>query len=120
MPNCAETSGFLFQHPCTEQAGGACQRCGKPVCTRHIHATPTGLMCTTCAKQETRTARQQGRRAVWDDNPYLYDVYYYSGYGYYGRGSWGYHLFDHDFTEADGGSVRSESDSDWEHDMGGS
>ena len=121
MSQCLETSGFLFSHPCNQAATGACQKCGKHVCARHTHPTPSGFMCTSCAKKEVQRTRQQRQAwSGWDDDPYLYDTYYYSGYGYYGRGSWGWDLYGNDFTEADGDSFQDGTDGDWEHDMGGS
>lgn len=118
---CKEKAGFLFEHPCKQAATSACQRCAKRVCAKHLHPTPNGFMCTTCAKKEVTAAKKQGKQwSEWDDDPYLYDVYYYTGYGFYGRGYWGHDLLADDFTDADYGSTSHESDGDWEHDLGGS
>ena len=120
MSQCLEQSGFLFSHPCRQQATGACQKCSKAVCTQHTHPTPQGYMCTTCAKKEVqRSRRQQSAWQGWDDDPYLYDTYYYRGYGFYGRGYWGSEFFGDDLTEADG-DMGPETEGDWETDMGAS
>lgn len=121
MSTCQEKSGFLFSHPCTQAVTHSCQKCSKGVCAQHLHPTPNGYMCTSCAKKEVVRARQQRTQwSGWDDDPYLYDTYYYSGYGYYRHGYWGHDFFDSDFTEADGEGFGSESDGAWEHDMGAS
>lgn len=121
MSNCAEKSGFLFDHDCRNAASGACQRCAKSVCAKHLHPTHEGYMCTTCAKKAAQTARRRGHHTgAWDDDPLLYSAVYYDGYGYYGRGSWGDEFLADDFTEADGDSFTDEGDGDWEHDMGAS
>lgn len=118
MHPCGETSGFLFNHPCKQAATGACQRCAKAICATHTHPTPSGYMCTTCAKEEVKRVRAQRQQwGGWDDDPYLYDSYYYSGYGYYGRGHWGNEFTD-DLTEADGSSFE-EGEGDWDQ-AGGS
>jgi len=118
--SCGENSGFLFKHPCSQQAAGQCQTCTKAVCVHHTHPTPQGYMCTTCAKKIVKQARFQGKQwQGWDDDPYLYDTYYYTGYGYYGRGYWGHEIYAEDFTEADGDAL-GQGDADWEYDMRGS
>ena len=117
--NCAEKSGFLFDHPCKQAAGGQCQKCSKQVCTRHTHPTPNGYMCTTCAKKEVKRARRQRNNwSGWDDEPYMYGVYYYDGYGYYGRGRWGNDILGDDFSEADGDGLGHEGDGGWDDGMG--
>jgi len=81
-------------------------------------------MCTTCAKKVARTTRQgshgKGSWEGWDDDPYLYDVFYYGDYGLYNHGYWAEAGDGHDFTEADGDGLGDGAGSDWEHDMGAS
>ena len=74
-------------------------------------------VCTTCARKTTDT-----RNRTRTDDPYLDRGYYYDSYGYYGAGYWGhdYYYDDHDFTEADGMSMRDETDDAFENDMGAS
>jgi hypothetical protein len=120
MSGCTEDSGFLFSHPCRAAATAACQKCRKGVCAQHIHPTPHGYMCTTCAKKSARSAKRQGQSWGATAHPLLYDTFYYDDYGYYGRGHWGHDQLDHDFTEADGASFGDEAEGDWEHDMGAS
>lgn len=49
---CADTSGFLFSHPCDRLATGQCATCGKPICIEHTRLTATGPRCVTCLREE--------------------------------------------------------------------
>lgn len=49
---CADTSGFLFSHPCDRLATGQCATCGKPICIEHTRLTETGPRCVTCLRDE--------------------------------------------------------------------
>lgn len=121
MSGCTETSGFLFSHPCRNAPSASCQKCAKGVCAKHIHPTPNGYMCTSCAKKAATSAKRHGRQwGAWEDDPLLYGTFYYDDYGYYGRGHWGHEHLPDDFTEADGASFVEEGEGDWEHDMGAS
>lgn len=68
-----------------------------------------------------------------NNDPYLYEHSYYSGFGRYERGYWGSNYYDNrdyyfynsetgnvDFTEADNISMEMEGDEDFEVDMGAS
>lgn len=124
---CQERAGFLFAHDCPRSATQLCNRCAKPICTRHGHPAPSGeVLCTSCFKDEhserdeTESDLPQDERE--EDNPYLYSSYYYRGHGYYERGDWGHDLLHdpNDFTEADGESLRARDPQRFEEDMGGS
>ncbi len=123
---CDEKAGFLFSHDCAEPAQWACGRCNKNVCEKHAHRRNAETVCTTCVKKTEQQLEQRGQRSSHrDDDPVLYAAYYYSGYGYYGRGSWGWdsyseHADANDFTEADGMSLAAAGDEAWETDMGAS
>lgn len=117
MNTCLETTGFLFSHPCGRAAGAACTRCGKSVCDAHLVALGMELVCTTCSREQSDESEDSEHAG--EDDP----SYYYEDYGYYGRGSpWSRHSSHdpHDFTEADGESLRHEDDASFEEDMGGS
>ena len=49
---CADTSGFLFSHPCDRLATGECATCAKPICVEHTRLTATGPRCVTCLRDE--------------------------------------------------------------------
>lgn len=49
---CADTSGFLFSHPCDRLATGQCGTCAKPICIEHTRLTATGPRCVTCLRDE--------------------------------------------------------------------
>jgi hypothetical protein len=123
---CQERAGFLFAHDCPRPATQQCDRCAKPICTRHGHPAESGeLLCTTCFKGQHASEDEPDSDVPLDeesDNPYLYSSYYYRGHGYYGRGHWGHDVLHdpNDFTEADGESLRANVQRDFEEDMGGS
>ena len=48
---CADTSGFLFTHPCDRLATGQCATCGKPICIEHTRLTAGGPRCVTCLRE---------------------------------------------------------------------
>ncbi len=134
---CNENSGFLFKHTCGSPPSADCEVCTRPVCVDHTHHVGGKQLCTTCAKADLRPGKKSpaggagygraGRRdGYYDyyDNPYFYGGYHYRGYGFYHSG-WGHHHYSHyhhhhgsahDFTEADGQSLRSEGDEAFESD----
>lgn len=125
MAKCDEKAGFLFSHDCEDVAQWACGRCQKNVCEKHAHRRNAETLCTTCVKKRQEGDHRGQSRARDDDDPVLYAAYYYHGYGYYGRGSWGWESYDtyadeSDFTEADGMALAVAGDEAWETDMGAS
>lgn len=130
---CGETSGFLFKHACRNDPANNCGKCEKVICVEHSHIENDEAMCTTCArKQVGKSGFDSGKgrrrhRSTYYDDPYFYDMRYYSGYGHYDS-SWGvrsHHRHHHhhdrdDFTEADGQSFNDPGDADFEDDMSAS
>ena len=117
MTICTEKAGFLFSHACKEASVFACSTCQKAICEKHTHRDQLDNVCTTCARK-----KRGQERTTHTKDPYLDRDYYYDRYGYYGVGYWGddYYYDDHDFTEADGMSLRDETDDGFESDMGAS
>ena len=90
---CHETSGFLFSHPCDRFSIQQCIRCQKPICENHGHATPEGVVCTTCLKKQKQAEKQANPddqsptvssygHTYYGDDPYFYSYHYYPGYGH--------------------------------------
>ncbi|MCP3102604.1 hypothetical protein LZ198_27390 [Myxococcus sp. K15C18031901] len=109
---CQVATGFLFTRECGLPAEALCPNCGRRVCDAHLTSTEEGaLVCTACAGTATRETEDDAS-------------YYYDDYGYYGgpNSFWGQRTSrdPHDFTEADGGSLRHEGDAAFEEDMVGS
>ncbi|NTX07487.1 hypothetical protein HUA74_05570 [Myxococcus sp. CA051A] len=116
---CEVSTGFLFSHPCGLPAGALCPRCGKSVCDAHLTTQQEALVCTGCAMLGDEDPEDDGSTTTDSDDASAY----YDDYGYYGSGSsWarGSSKDPHDFTEADGESLRHEDDSSFEEDLGGS
>ncbi|QSQ21842.1 hypothetical protein JY651_42965 [Pyxidicoccus parkwayensis] len=120
---CQYRTGFLFAHECGRLAGATCSKCGKRVCDMHLTALGEGLVCASCAEDDDGDEDSEGGSdsdvdSSDEDDP----SYYYKDYGYYGPGStWSRDGNDpHDFTEADGESLRHEEDASFEEDLGGS
>ena len=123
---CAETSGFLFPHPCYQIAAGACHHCGKPICNQHMELdNQGGTLCTSCAASQSSQdptmipdteipdagAPASGSRA---SSPYWYSRRSYPGYTWHDHG---------DFTAGDEAVLRDAQQDDdvaWEKDMGAS
>ncbi|MBJ6764982.1 hypothetical protein JGU66_29815 [Myxococcaceae bacterium JPH2] len=114
LGQCMETAGFLFSRPCSRDAVEQCTYCQKAICMAHARPRETGTLCTSCARLMPVSP---GDGSSMDD-----PSYYYDSYGYYGSSSWGHGSSrdPHDFTEADGESLRQEDDASFEEDMGGS
>lgn len=75
---CADTSGFLFSHPCDRLATGQCATCGKPICIEHTRLTAAGPRCVTCLREEQidrehdhdrRSASTESREPATVDEP---------------------------------------------------
>ncbi|MFY2556827.1 hypothetical protein ACN469_04300 [Corallococcus terminator] len=117
---CEVSTGFLFSHACGLPAGALCPRCGKRVCDAHLSSNQEGaLVCTSCAAAGDDGSEDDGSTHEDSDDASSY----YEDYGYYGSGSsWsrGSSKDPHDFTEADGESLRHEQDASFEEDLGGS
>jgi hypothetical protein len=124
---CAESAGFLFKHPCDQQANLECQQCGKRICDQHAGSVGGVTMCVTCRKASRTTSQDH---YDYDHDPYFYGSNYYSGWGYYHytsshheggdeRGESHGHDAD-DFTEADGAAMGVAASESFETDMEGS
>jgi hypothetical protein len=116
MNSCNEKAGFLFAHDCSRPTAGNCSRCLKPICNDHSHHRMGVIMCTSCARVD-----EQQRHSTDDDDYYRDDPYFYGGYnyGHHYRDTYGHSRRNdpHDFTEADGESLRGEGDEHFESDM---
>ncbi|AFE03358.1 hypothetical protein COCOR_00231 [Corallococcus coralloides DSM 2259] len=123
-PQCQETSGFLFSHPCERGATTQCMRCQKSICLLHMRTLDGGeVACVMCARTaDNGDENRELSNTSDEDDP----SYYYEDYGYYGRDAWrgsgssSSGSDPNDFTEADGESVRREDDASFEEDLGGS
>ncbi|RKH45482.1 hypothetical protein D7X96_13910 [Corallococcus interemptor] len=125
-PQCQETSGFLFSHPCERGSTTQCMRCQRAICLLHMRTLDGAeTVCVTCARAADNGDENRDPSDTSDeDDP----SYYYEDYGYYGRDAWrgsGASSSSsgndrNDFTEADGESVRREDDASFEEDLGGS
>ena len=85
------------------------------------------MLCTGCLRTQLQTSGTEGGpqppATPLAPSPLLFASYYYQGHGYYGRGAWGHELLQdpHDFTEADGASLRRAAKGPhFEEDMEGS
>ncbi|MBZ4412728.1 hypothetical protein OWM54_23140 [Myxococcus sp. MISCRS1] len=108
-PGCQVRLGFLLPHECGAPASIPCELCGKLACELHLTSQEDQTVCTGCAGVLSGESDEAST--------------YYDDYGYYGRGaSWGggSSRDPHDFTEADGESLRHEEDASFEEDLGGS
>ncbi|AGC49083.1 hypothetical protein MYSTI_07811 [Myxococcus stipitatus DSM 14675] len=111
---CEVSSGFLFAHACGLPTSSLCPRCGRRVCAVHMTTLDGAEVCSTCGGLGAGDSEDEG-----DEDASTY----YQDYGYYGSGSsWGRGTSrdPHDFTEADGESLRREEDAAFEEDLGGS
>jgi len=127
---CQEKSGFLFKHDCPYPADQTCQRCHKPICSRHTRYQEELVVCIRCSRRPAAGAGPQPAdrtgRHYYDDS-YDYGHRHYSGYGHYHTGMWGAwwygshrHYDTNDLTEADAVNLAAEGDEAFEQDLGAS
>lgn len=123
LGRCRETAGFLFSHPCKNEAVRTCTKCGKPICEEHSRGAgaarvdvPGGWptegepVCIGC---ERRVAVASGNVQARGDDPYFFAWSFYPDYHTYsstpGSG----------FTSSDAAVFAAEdlpADEEWEKD----
>lgn len=122
LGRCRETAGFLFSHPCKNEAVRTCLKCAKPICEDHTRGTavappsvPGGWptegepVCIGC---ERRAAVASGQVQARGDDPYFFAWSFYPDYHTWSGSSSG-------VTGADAGAFAAEelpADEEWEKD----
>lgn len=82
LGRCRETAGFLFSHPCKNEAVRTCTKCAKPICEDHTRgagslevSVPGGWPAAgdpVCIGCERRASVAAGRVESRGDDPYFY------------------------------------------------